>query len=646
MPFHKVIGIDLGTTYSAVSIWDGKDTVVIESALGTKTVPSVVGLDPERQVIVGAPAQNNLASDPANTIIEVKRDMGVYVSEPIGPEDAGEPKRIHFRDRDYLPQEISAFILMELKRQAENFVGEPIHDAVITVPAYFREPQRGATEDAARMARLNVRRLVNEPTAAAVCFGADKVEDEGTHTYAVYDLGGGTFDVSIIQVSPGNISVSGTGGHPRLGGGDFDDRITGYVLKQIKEQRGVDLSGDPAIWQRIKREAEARKRELSSATATTLNLPFLTPQLSVNIPLTRSTFESLIKDLLENSLACLDGAIASAQESDGIERDEIEQVLLVGGSTRIACIRPMLAEHMGLELKDIRSDISPDEVVARGAGMVAREYPAADGYEGEDLPIAPREETGMVVGGDPQEGGVILQDVTSHTLGILVGRSDFAPILPKDSRIPSSQTDDNFVNGGPVKQLVVRIFQGENPVAYENNLIGKVPIDLPEAREQGYYRFAVTFSIDESGLLAVAVRCLNDDQVWRTQLQCDVRATREEIEQRSKDLAKVMAGRPTGLPEPPGSEHDVREGLPTPPGAAATTREATEADTLPPPPENTPDEFKSLARRSYKLASQLPAQRRAELASAYLTFVIAVQNDSAEVEDLGDKLSDVFYRYK
>jgi molecular chaperone DnaK len=642
MPFHKVIGIDLGTTYSAVSIWDGKDTHIIESALGAKTVPSVVGLDPEGQVIVGAPAQNNLASDPANTVIEVKREMGVYKDKPDGPDDPGVPKRIRFRNRDYLPQEISAFILMELKRQAEEFIREPIHDAVITVPAYFREPQRRATEDAARMARLNVRRLVNEPTAAAVCFGADKIEDDQTHTLAVYDLGGGTFDVSIIQVSPGNISVVGTGGDPRLGGGDFDDLITGHVLEQIRDQHGVDLSTDPAIWQRVKREAEMRKRELSVASAATLNLPFLTAKLSVNVPVTRTTFESLIEKLLKRSLECLDQAIASAGESNGIERDEIEQVLLVGGSTRIACIRPMLAEHLGLELKDIRADISPDEVVARGAGMVARDYPAADDYEGVDIEMAPVEqEPGLANGGADVPGAMILQDVTSHTLGILANRADFVPILPKDSRIPGSETNDNFVNGSSAKELVVRIFQGENPVAYENDLIGKLPIELPEAREQGYYRFGVTFAIDESGLLSVAVKCLNDNQVWQTQLQCDVRATQAQIESSAIHLEQAMARPDGGLPEPP-SATDVRDGLPKPPSASVQDVPAS----LPPPPEQTPDEFKTVARRSYKLVPQLPEPRQAELASAYLAFVIAVRNGSDEVESLGDKLSDVFYQYR
>jgi molecular chaperone DnaK len=542
VPFHKVIGIDLGTTYSAVSIWDGKQTRIIESALGTRTVPSVVGLDHERQVVVGAPAQNNLAGDPANTVIEVKREMGVYERPPSGPDDPGVPRRIRFRDQDYLPQEISAFILAELKRQAEEFVGEPIHDAVITVPAYFKEPQRGATEDAARMARLNVHRLLNEPTAAAVCFGADKVEDRRTHTYAVYDLGGGTFDVSIVEVRAGNVSVVGTGGDPRLGGGDFDDRITEHVLEQIHEQHGVDLRADPMVRQRVKREAEMRKRDLSVAKVTTLNLPYLTPTLSVTMPLSRSTFEGLIADLLQRSLDCLDQALASAHKSNGVEPDEVEQVLLVGGSTRIACVRPLLAEHLGLELKDVRADISPDEVVAKGAGMVARDCPESDGYEGAIIPMTPQEP-----GHDAADERIILEDVTSHTLGILANDADFIPILPKDSRIPGEQARDNFINGGPYTSVDVLIFQGEHPVAFENDLIGKLPIQLPEARERGYYRFEVTFTIDENGLLGAAVRCLNDDQVWRTELQCDVRASRQAIERGAAHIDAVMAG----LPQPP-----------------------------------------------------------------------------------------------
>jgi molecular chaperone DnaK len=534
---------------------------------------------------------------------------------------------------------------MELKRQAENVIGEPIHDAVITVPAYFKEPQRGATEDAAQMARLNVRMLLNEPTAAAVCFGADKIDDDETHTYAVYDLGGGTFDVSIVQVSRGNVSVVGTGGDPRLGGGDFDDRITGYVLDRIRADHGVDLTEDPAIWQRVKREAEMRKRELSVANTATLNLPFLTATLSVNIPLTRVTFESLISDLLENSLVCLDEAIDSAHRSNGIERDEIEQVLLVGGSTKISCIRPMLADHLGLEAKDIRADIKPDEVVARGAGMVAREYAPAESFGGAERAID--------LGEDRPGGGenrIVLQDVTSHTLGVLANQADMVPILLKDSRIPSEVTKDNFVNGSRAKEINVLIFQGEDPIAFENTRIGVLPIVLPEPKEEGYYHFAVTFALDIHGLLRVSVTCLNDKQIWQTEVQCNVRATREEIEQSGDDLRAILktddasaggmptppapADRslprpPTGLPRPPG-------GLPRPPAPKPP------AGAPVPPPPSVPDEFKAMARRAFKLLGQLEEPARAQLRKKYDAFVAAVERNSPEVEQLGDDLDDLY----
>jgi molecular chaperone DnaK len=620
MPFHKVIGIDLGTTYSAVSIWDGREVAMIHSAFGHPTVPSVVGLDPSGQVVVGAQAQNNLVTDAANTIIEIKREMGAYERAPDGVDDPGEPRRVRFRGENLLPQEISALILIELKKQAEEFVGEPIHDAVITVPAYFKEPQRAATEEAAMMAKLNVRRLINEPTAAAVCFGADKVEDDRIHTYAVYDLGGGTFDVSIIQVGPGNVSVVGTGGDPRLGGSDFDDLIVSFALEEIRTRHGVDLRGDPAVWQRVKREAEPRKRELSVANAAMLNLPYLTPTLSVNIPITRATFEGLIKDLLDRSLRCLDEALDSAHHSNGIERDEIEQVLLVGGSTRIACIKGMLADHLGLDPRDIRSDVSPDEIVSRGAAIVAREYEPSDGYIGREVKT--------VSGSAPHapstaEPTVVLQDVTSHTLGILANRADFIPILPKDSRIPAEITQDNFVNAEAYTSVDVLIFQGEERVAFDNTLIGRVPIELPEARERGYYRFAVTFSLDLSGLLKVAVKCLNDNQIWRTELQCSVLAGDHELSARGDRLAKMSGAEPDPGP------------LPKPPGRATTPA---------PVPDATPDEFRTLARRALALIGELAPDDpdRQRLLAAYGSFVDAV-NAGTSVEARGDELYDTYH---
>lgn len=650
MAFHKVVGIDLGTTYSAVSVWDmdRNEVVVIPSATGVNTLPSVVGLDPEGKVIVGSQAQNNIIMDPENTIIEVKREMGAYKRDP-NPQtnDPGEPKKMRFRGRDYLPQEISAFILMELKRQAEQYIGEPIYDAVITCPAYFKEPQKGATADAAAMARLNLKRLLNEPTAAAVCFGADKVRDGRKHVYAVYDLGGGTFDVSIIEVSEGNVSVVGTGGNPRLGGGDFDDKITGYVLQQIQVKHGVDLSKDPKIWARVKREAEMRKRELSTATSAMLNLPFLTPQLSVNIPITRATFESLIMDLLKASLVCLDEAIDSANKSNGVTRDEIEQVLLVGGSSRVHCIRKMLADHMGMEEKDVRSDINPDEVVSRGAAIVAREYNPSESYEGKEIVVDTSSGDGSIKTQSAQ-GGLVLQDVTSHTLGILVNQADFFPIIPKESRIPTEKTQGGFKNGGPAQEIPVMIFQGEDPVAFNNTLIGKLPLLLPEPREEGYYKFEVTFILNADGLLSVTVKEIKLQKDWKTELQCNVRATKEQIDSSAEHLKEVMAtGEPAAesavavgeLPKPPSTEP-----LPQPPKPAATGAATT---AIPEPPANTPEQFKSIARRSFKLVSQLPdSEKRTKLLAAYMAFVQAVQAQSPNIDDLGDILDDTYLECK
>jgi molecular chaperone DnaK len=673
MAFHKVIGIDLGTTYSAVSVWDGSknegrgEVVVIPSPIGTNTVPSVIGLDPENKVIVGAPAQNNLMMDPGNTVIEVKREMGEYERLP-DPQtgDPGVPRKIHFRNRHYLPQEISAFVLMELKRMAENYIGEPIHDAVITVPAYFKDPQKGATADAAAMARLNLKRLLNEPTAAAVCFGADKAQDGGNHIYAVYDLGGGTFDVSIIQVSEGNVSVVGTGGNPRLGGGDFDDRITGYALQQIREKHGVDLSQDPLIWSRVKREAETRKRELSAANMAVLNLPFLTPQLSVNIPITRATFESIISDLLANSVECLDTAIQSAYEANGIQRDEIEQVLLVGGSTRIPRIRTMLAEHLAMEEKDVRCDFNPDEVVSRGAAVVAREYNPSDGYEGEEIVIDTSSDAGLA---SAQPPGLVLQDVTSHSLGVNTNQSDFSVIIPKESKLPAEVTRNDYTNGGQYTELPVLIFQGEDPVSFNNTLIGRLMItELDPTKPAGFYRFGVTFTLNLDGLLSVAVKELSLNKEWTTKFECNVRTSKLLMDEKAAQLAGEMAGTPSAagdgaappqappdLPQPPGGGLP-RPPLPKPPvsgasTAAPTASSAPSASTptasaaIPPPPVDTPEQFKSIVRRSFKLVSQTPqSPGRDKLLTAYIAFVNAVESHQPEpeVQDLGDELEDTY----
>lgn len=680
MTYHKVIGIDLGTTYSAVSLWDNENqkVIVIQNPVSQlTTVPSVVGLDPNGQVIVGTQAQNNLTMDPGNTIIEIKRLMGTYEREPNPTQnDPGVPKRVSFRGRDYLPQEISAFILMELKRMAESYIGEPIHDAVVTVPAYFREPQKGATADAAAMAKLNLKLLLNEPTAAAVCFGMDKITDDQQHIYAVYDLGGGTFDVSIISVTKGEVNVIGTGGDPKLGGGDFDDRITGYVMQQIQEKFHVDLSQDPNIWARVKREAEMRKRELSNpnATSTMLNLPFLTPQVSANIPLTRATFEALLSsdpDLLRRSLDCLDEAIDSAYKSNGIAREDIEQVLLVGGSTRVACIRKMIADHMGMDPSDVRADINPDEVVSRGAAILATKYRPSDGYEGKEVPIdMSKASSDEVATATSVAAAIVLNDVTSHTLGIMVNEGDFFPLIPKDSQIPARKEQDGFTNGGPTPSIDVMIFQGENPKALDNTLIGKLPIAGLEARERGYYQFQVTFSLDANGLLNVAVKSLKDGKDWATQVQCNVRASREDINNSAKELAAAMASgsqgadesgsavmpgsippppRPTVPPPPrPVASPAPQPVQPSTPTQSAPSASGAAASELSQPPADLPEKYQGIARRVFKFLNQLESSNPnyRKLSKAYNAFLGAVASGDPDIEDYYEDMKDLYERSK
>lgn len=641
MSYHRVIGIDLGTTYSAVSVWDNdrQDVVMVPSPVGATTVPSVVGLDAEGKVVVGAPAQYNALAHPEDTIIEVKREMGTYERPPDPAAGLpGIPKRITFRGRQYLPQEISAFILMELKRYAETYIGEPINDAVITVPAYFQEPQKGATKDAAEMARLNVKQLLNEPTSAAVCFGADRVLD-GKHLYAVYDLGGGTLDVSIIEVSPGNVSVVGTSGNARLGGADFDERIACWALDEINSRFGVELRGDVNVFARIKREAEMRKRELSVAGATVLSLPFLTANLNVNLVLHRNIFESLIEDLLVSSVGCLEEAIASAGIANGVERSEIEQVLLVGGSTRIPRVRGLLAERLGMDPKDIRSDINPDEVVARGAALVARRFQpsSAEGGRGAGF------DAGVGDASPSAAPSLVLQDVTSHTLGVLVNGQDFFPIIMKEARLPASKTQGGFTNGGAAREIRALIFQGEDPLAFKNTYIGEVPILLDQPRERGYYTFEITFELNNDGLLAVIVREARLKKDWHAALRCDLRAGSEGVARSAAHLADALAvGGPIVAESRAASAHTP----PLPGGVAAPSSAPPGQFPVAPPPE-TPDEFKSIARRSLKLLnSPLPKEQRERLLASYNAFVAAVRTGSPEMEDLGDALADTYMECK
>jgi molecular chaperone DnaK len=358
--YHPVIGIDLGTTSCAMSVWDGAALVVIPGPAGAVALPAVVGLNPAGQIVVGRPPGPGAQT----AIAGIKRELG-----------SGRPVRL--RGRQYQPPEVCAFLLIELKRRAEAFLGAPVHDAVITVSGSASEPQRRAVREAASLAQLNVRRLVDDPVAAAAVIGTG----DRDRTYAVYDLGGGTLDTAIVRVGPDGVSVLGAAGDPRLGGDDFDEHIVDYALRQIRERHHVDLSQDEHVRGQIRREAERGKRELATAETTVLELPLLTATVSASVPLSRRAFEAMIEPDVTKSLGCLTAALAAAEADHGLGRNGVDQVLLAGGSTRIPAIQARLAGYLGLGVADVRADLDPDELNARGAGLIAREYEPALTFE-------------------------------------------------------------------------------------------------------------------------------------------------------------------------------------------------------------------------------------------------------------------------
>ena len=359
--YHPVIGIDLGTTSCAMSVWDGTTLIVIPGPSGSRALPAVVGQNQAGQIVVGRPP----TGDAQPVVCGIKRKLG-------------STERVRLRGRQYQPQEICAFLLIELKRQAEAFLGGPVHDAVITVPGSAGEPQRRAVREAAGLAQLNVRRLVDDPVAAAVALGTG----DRDRICAIYDLGGGTFDAAIVRVGSDGVTVLGSAGDPRLGGDDFDRHIVGYALRQIRERHHVDLSQDEHVRRQIRREAERRKRELATAETTVLELPLLTATVTARVPLSRRTFEAMIEPEVTKSLRYLTAALAAALAEHGIDRADVDQVLLAGGSTRIPSIRSRLAGYFGLRLGDVHVDVDPDALNARGAGLIAREYEPALTFEG------------------------------------------------------------------------------------------------------------------------------------------------------------------------------------------------------------------------------------------------------------------------
>ena len=673
---HRVIGIDLGTTYSAVSSYSSSSLqaeTIINTAPGDgSTTASVIGIDPMTgKAIVGEAAKENRPLDPQNTIIEIKREMGEeFTADTLKkynptniphPEiQIGKPVVAHFAGEWLRPQEISAFTLMRMKQVAEEEIGEEIRDAVITVPAYFTEKQKRATSEAALMSGLYPRQLIPEPTAAAICYGVDR-QDEGKHVYLVYDLGGGTFDVSIISAEGTNLSVIATAGDPRLGGGDFDDAIVNWAMVELATKFGLDLRtqvGDRALRDRalIKFYAEKAKIALSAMTETSMPLMQLNPSNPPVITLTRAKFEELIDTQLRKSITFVEKAIRSAEEEKGVQRDEITAILLVGGSSKIPKVRSLLLEYFQRGDDFIRGDADPDQVVARGAAILASRF--APSPAPFDIQRSP--DSNMIVESDAV---VDIGHITEHSLGVAVQGGIFNEIVRQGSTIPTEVTKGNYANAGPTTDIEVRVFQGEAPpkdgarYVHECTEIGIVHIGPIEPLPEGRHRFEVTFALDMNGLLTATVNQLNTGNKWTANFEHTTGVGgADALEGRRKRLLAMFGGKalqnivhaepipvpvsglpiPPQIPAPPPPMPAPPPPIPEPTPAAATPGAAISAIT-----GTVPEQFKSVVRRTQKALDAAPNEL---LMKALVDFINAV-NSSVTGDDLlelGDALEEAY----